>query len=846
MAIELGNPAALWLLLALPFFWLWPRPSRDARHGALRSAVVALLVLAIAAPTLPREEERAHQVAILDATASVDSGALVEAAVGLVELARRADAERTVLVTIGGGTGSGRGRSPWDLSVPLAGEESPLGRALAVASAQIPRGARGAITLASDGHSTARDWGEAAQSLAARGIPVHVVPLPGPPEGDLRPVGLAVAEPVRAGGTAIATIDLIGDAIVALTLLSGERVLAEREGIAVAGRARVEIPFEPDRPGFLPLAVSVRATGGIDASGGNERLETEIAVQEPLRVLHLGAHVESGGERLADLLGPGFALESESEDASADAESLPDLDRYDLVILDDRPAATVPAALQEGIAEAVREKGLGLAMTGGAGSFGPGGWEETPLAALLPVEMVQKEEKKDPSVALAVIIDTSGSMAGNRIVLAKEVARLAIRRLLPHDKVGIVEFYGTKRWAAPIQSAANAIDIQRALNRLDASGGTILLPAIEEAYYGLRNVDARYKHVLVLTDAGVESGPYESLLRRMARDGIHTSTVLVGPARHGELLVELADWGSGRAYHASDRFNLPEVLLKQPSTARLPAYRPGTHELEPRGGRGWWGEVDPRGVPPLAGYVESRARPGAEVLLGTREEGHPVLASWHAGLGRATAFLTEPVGPGTATWREWRDYGAFLARALARTARADGGAYRFSLAEDGARLEVIAERREPSAPPPRGERLPDAGAGAGDGSGEPLDFLERAPGRFVALLDRDPAAAVRIIAGAGSARGGVRLVSPARAGESPERQVDPARALDLPALAAATGGQVVPPLALRGFLPPAGGGTARRDLLELAPLCLALALLAFLAEIFYRRSRFHRGQEAIQ
>ena len=52
--------------------------------------------------------------------------------------------------------------------------------------------------------------------------------------------------------------------------------------------------------------------------------------------------------------------------------------------------------------------------------------------------------------------------AGPRIDLAKEVARLAIQRLQPHDKVGIVEFYGAKRWAARIQSAANRIDIASA------------------------------------------------------------------------------------------------------------------------------------------------------------------------------------------------------------------------------------------------------------------------------------------------------------------------------------------------------------------------------------------------
>ena len=113
------------------------------------------------------------------------------------------------------------------------------------------------------------------------------------------------------------------------------------------------------------------------------------------------------------------------------------------------------AALERLVREVI-ENGLGLLVAGGRAAFGPGGYQNSILAEILPVEFSQAEEKRDPVIALVVIIDTSGSMTGTRVQLAKEVARLAIRRLLPHDKVGIVEFYGSKRWAAPIQSAANS------------------------------------------------------------------------------------------------------------------------------------------------------------------------------------------------------------------------------------------------------------------------------------------------------------------------------------------------------------------------------------------------------
>ena len=836
MSIEFTQGAWLWLLLAIPLVWFWPVRLTEHRQGILRSLALALIVLGLARPTLPGDRAVDHQVVLWDASSS---GGADEHVGDLMQIERRLDDAHTTLVTILDTPAPSSENSPWDASVHLRSSGTPLGSALLAAGNAIPIDAPGGITIVSDGHATELDWGNAAASLVARGIPVHVVEKTGPSLADLRPVTFHVEEPVRVGSTTRAHVEVIGDTRAQVRLFARgadgvETVLAELDEVEVAGRASVVLPFEPKEAGFLQLRVEVQALAGAstDANTLTNELFTEIAVDDPLHVLYLGERVVEGQPKLEQLLGNGFSFESRGTLGS----ELPDLEQFDLVMLDDRPADTVPERFQEQIADAVANRGLGVVMTGGGGSFGPGGYHESPLAATLPVEFVQKEEKKDPSTALAIIIDTSGSMAGNRITLAKEVSRLAIRRLLPHDKVGIVEFYGTKHWAAPLQSAANAIQIQRALNRLDAGGGTILLPAIEEAYYGLRNAQTRYKHVLVLTDAGVETGPYESLLRRMARDGICVSTVLVGPPRHGEFLVQLADWGNGRFYNASDRFNLPEIMLKQPSTARLPAYRPGTHGVEPRGGMGWWGEVDPTTVPAVSGYVESRARPGAEVVLRTREEGHPVLASWRAGLGRATTLLTEPAGPGTQGWSEWSDYGAFLARVLTRTASDSLGAYRFTLEEAGTELRLVAERRDASAGEPRAVRvLP------GEGS-VPLVFRARAPGVSVARISRRRSEAVRIEAFADGARHRTRLVSPEFSGVSPEGQVDPERALDLSALAAATGGRVVLPTELASFLPPAGGGEVAKSVRELASLCFLFALAAYLFEIFYRRSRFHRSR----
>jgi Ca-activated chloride channel family protein len=834
IAISFLRPEFLWLLLLIPAVWFWPRRTRDGWHAALRSLVLILAILAICAPIQVTNDTRQHHVIVVDLSASTAPDAGEKARAIVQDLLSKLQSN-TTLSFVGLGT-----KVPgFDAIAPdfqsvrsLNGNTSDLSAALAVAGLQIPEGANGAVTLVSDGLATNQRWARAMQTLTARSIPLHGIEL-ATVETDIRPIGLSTADDLRVGQSARILVDVFGPpSEIRLHLSGSSGKLVSSEPIQLDGWRRIGLTFEPKKAGFFDFTATVEVVSGPDQRPDNNTISTLLAIQDPLRVLYFGGRVEGSDRKLSELLGSGFAIEP-AGDLSQEG---PSLDSYDLVMLDDAPAQSVPRELQKQIVSQVNDHGLGVCMSGGGSSFGPGGYHKTPIESILPVDLVQKEEKKDPSTSLAVIIDTSGSMGGNRIVLAKEVTRLALRRLLPHDKIGIVEFYGNKRWAAPLQSAANAIDIQRALNRLDAGGGTILFPAIEEAYYGLRNAQTRYKHVLVLTDAGVESGPYEQLLRRMARDGVCVSTVLVGPGRHSEFLVELADWGRGRFYNASDRFNLPEIMLKQPSSSRLPGYRPGQQMVETRGGQGWWGESGPKSVPPINGYVETRPRQGADVLVRTQRDSHPILASWRFGLGRVTAMTTEPTGPGTSEWQKWADYGSTLGRILARTAADSRNAFLFNLERRDHQLILTAQRLVGANLRPKARMQAE--------SPREFQFQERAVGRFEARLDVAIDQPARVIAGVeGRDRGNTRLASPAFGDSSAELQVDPQAQFDLRAAAKASGGKL---LSLGQFSSSdlsVGGGTQPLAINRLWPLCLLLALLIYLAELIWRRSPRHRAAE---
>lgn len=365
-----------------------------------------------------------------------------------------------------------------------------------------------------------------------------------------------------------------------------------------------------------PLLVRPKETGlqryqvSLDGSldGGSQTIGVGLKVSRTVIGVFESAPEIPTTRALRDILGP---------NAEVKPLALADLagdgwDSFDVLALADTPAADLPDEIQQNLRDWV-ENGGGLLVTGGRNAFGPGGYARSELADVLPLRFPQKKEVRDPSTALAVIIDTSGSMGPSDsghsgVNLAKEVARLAIKRLKPHDKAGIVEFHGAKRWAAPMQPASNNIAIQRALNHLSAGGGTVMLPAIEEAYYGLLNVRTRTKHVLVLTDGGVEQGAFESLFRRMADDGIHVSTVLVGPRSGSTFLVQLASWGRGQFYTASSRFKLPEVIIKQPSSSLLNPFVEKEVGLESVLSSRLTQDMELENAPMLRGYVKTESK----------------------------------------------------------------------------------------------------------------------------------------------------------------------------------------------------------------------------------------------
>jgi uncharacterized protein YegL len=258
-------------------------------------------------------------------------------------------------------------------------------------------------------------------------------------------------------------------------------------------------------------------------------------------------------------------------------------------------------------------------------------------------------------------------MTGKKLELAKEAARAATGMLGVDDRVTIIAFDSQPIVLVPLTRASNRARILSDIGRLTAGGGTHIYPALEAAYQALSTVQAKVKHVILLTDGQSYRAGIDDVVRRMARSSITVSTVGVGSEIDRPMLEDIAELGGGRSMFTDRPETLPRLFMKETSqVARRslveqefrPQVNPAFARLELLRG------VDFRASPALLGYTSTKPKPGADVILAT-PEGEPLLARWRKGVGKVAVWTSDVKNKWAHHWVGWPGY-AVLFRQLVR------------------------------------------------------------------------------------------------------------------------------------------------------------------------------------
>jgi uncharacterized membrane protein len=301
-----------------------------------------------------------------------------------------------------------------------AREEGPADRTLPL------RSRLGAVILISDGAAN-RSRGsaeDAARLLAARGIKVHTVivgsDVAAGPACDISVCYLRAPARVFVGNQiqvrAAVTAQGMSGREVRCSLLVNDEVVNRGAFTPTADIENRDIVFDAHmtRPGLARLAVVTEPVEG-ELVSTNNRAESAVQVVEgSIRVLYLEGGIRPEGKYLARALGeaaeidldrrillvaqPPSAGQMHTDTAegggatpATGAPTLDEIEKYDLVILGDLAASALDRAVIDRIADRVSAARLNLLVLGGQHALGLGGWTDTTLASVLPVQIVSGE-----------------------------------------------------------------------------------------------------------------------------------------------------------------------------------------------------------------------------------------------------------------------------------------------------------------------------------------------------------------------------------------------------------------------------------------------------------------------
>ncbi|MEM6280007.1 MAG: VWA domain-containing protein, partial [Verrucomicrobiota bacterium] len=533
-------PQALLLLLpALALLWWWDarstHPMGERRRRVLfvlRAVLIILALLAIASPAKILSSREQAVIFVLDHSRS-EGASGIASVYGAAETLRNQWGESPAVGYIAAGSRPeliqyperGNLKFPPEERARLAeeiGASSNYERAVTLAKGLFPTGTTRHIVLIGDGVETGGSLQKAAEEAAIAGIKLHAVGISGEIQPDVRVTRLTSSQSRLNEGASLeleVTVEGSLEGIGRLRLFeNGVEVdvveLSLRPGEPVTHRfQRI-----PEQRNIYNYRVVIEGFEGQDRIPENNEALSIVDVRG--KPLWLYVEGEDGESRyLASAMErEGIRLDIRTPEGLPD--SLQQLAGFDGILLSDIPAHEIGESRMVAIRDYVENLGGGFVMSGGMNSFGVGGYYRTPIEEVLPLKLKAPDQEEMQSSALALVIDRSGSMAGQKIEICKSAAIATAELLSTDDYIGIYAFDSQVHEVVPMTKVTSTSSIANQISLLGSGGGTNIYPGMVMAREELNSVKTKIKHMIVLTDGQTSGQGYQALASQCHAEGI--------------------------------------------------------------------------------------------------------------------------------------------------------------------------------------------------------------------------------------------------------------------------------------------------------------------------------------
>jgi uncharacterized membrane protein len=691
---ELLEPRTLGLLLVLPVLLFilgrsladLPWPQR-ALSVLLRIAFMALLALGLGRLARTAETHKVATVFLVDVSDSVpddaieDARAYIERAIAqkgndnelrLVTFAERprlVELDKDGKLVVPPAAELRHGQRARGVQKPAkgkpskdqAGAGSDLQAALQLAYGVFPPGYLKRAVLLSDGVETSGDVLAEANRAQGFGVRLFAVPYRRPPPGEVAVRGLRVPDKVDIGQSFDVVSDVYAsrptharfklyqgetlnglDGVREIDLKAGSNEVAFKSVVRVGGAVTYSLELEP---------------AGQDEFSQNNRYAVTLDVPGRPAVLYVEGQPQRASYLASALGAQQFDVDVRSP--TAFPGSVKEIERYDFVVLSDVPRESVSLASQDLVERYVRDIGGGFLFAGGEAGYGLGGWAHTTIERVLPVRMDAERRKDMPSVAMALVIDRSGSMTGLPMEMAKAACSATVSTLEGDDLIEIIAFDSTPVRYVKMQPARYRSRIQNDILRIQPGGGTEIFSSLDMAYQDMSVVQARKKHVILLTDGRAPTQGIKEVVQSMLAESITVTTVGLGDGADSDLLRSIADAGGGRYHHVPDPNSLPKIFTRETELVSRQAAVEEWFPVQQTQPADFLKGISIQSAPLLHGYVATQLKPPPAQLILASDRGEPILARWRVGLGWALAWTSDVKNLWAVDWLRWSGFSKF-------------------------------------------------------------------------------------------------------------------------------------------------------------------------------------------